>query len=274
MYRLRINYRPLLCKNKTVETIYILGTGHSVSQFTSSDWDTIRKGWSIGLNMWVLHDFGPNILQLELLSENDSYLDDLIKIFEQRKVEYVNTKIFFKSNYLLPWKYKNIHKFFGKMPESLRKNIYLIADFQVPGSNQSEFTKSIRWLEGIDFFERKCNFHPFTAQPRASLGLAVLFSIQSGFKHIALCGVDLNNDDHFYDNTDYYSNKYNITHERNEHRILKHLTNDESFSQLTISLALKIIDDEVCRPRNIRITVGSKSSALYPMFPYTFIDSC
>ncbi len=272
MYGLKINYRPLL-KNKTGDnTMYILGTGESVNEYTKSDWERIRQGYSVGLNMWVFHDFIPNILQLELLSENDSYLENLIQIFERRQKEYANTKFFFKSNYLLQWRYKNIHKFFRQMPKSLKENIYLIADFQVPGSDLSEFTRSVRWLDAIGFFQAKHKFHPFTAQPRASLGLAVLFSIQAGFKHIALCGVDLNNDDHFYDNTDYYFDKYDIKYTRSPKKISMHLTNDENFSQLTISRVLMILYQEVCKPRGIQMSVGSRNSALFPLLPYTFIN--
>ncbi len=270
LYKIKINYH--LWSNERIEdkTIYILGTGQSVNYYSDSDWERIKTGYSIGLNMWVLHDFVPTILQLELYSENDDYLNYLIKIFELRQNDFLKTKIIFKGNYLYPWKYKNINKFFSKIPKSLKNNIYFTVDFRVSGSNIIDFTKSIRWLNKIKFFDARQKYNLFTAQPRASLGLAVVLSIQSGFKHISLCGVDLNNDDHFYDNTNYYLKKYGIDFIRNEINKTIHLTNDISYSELTISRALSIIEEEICKSRNIKISVGSINSILYPRFSYTF----
>ena len=174
---------------------------------------------------------------------------------------------------MLPWKFKNIHRFFRQIPKSLRKNIYFVIDFQVPGKNLNEFRKSVKWLYSINFFRVKKNLHFLTAQPRASLGLSVLLAIQSGFKSISLCGVDLNNDFHFYDNTNYYFDKYGIELTRNVNKISKHLTNDENYSELTIYKVLRMLDEEVCKPQNIQISVGSKSSALFTFFPYTFTNT-
>jgi hypothetical protein len=269
MYNLKWNWRPLPAQKIDNSIVYILGTGQSVNEYTEEDWQRIRNGYSIGLNMWVFHEFVPNVLQLELLSENEEYLDNLIKIFRKRQHEYSDTIIFFKSNYLLPWKYKNIHKFFRNMPKMLKKNIYLIVDFSVPGSNRSEFSRSVRWLDMVGFFNVKEKINFITAQARASLGLAVLFSIQSGFKHIALCGVDLINDHHFYDSANYYFDKYGIKNTIQKENISQHLTNDEKFSELTISRVLMIIYEMICKRQNITISVASVNSALYPQFPFT-----
>ena len=107
-------------------------------------------------------------------------------------------------------------------------------------------------------------------QARASLGLSVVLAIQSGFKHISLCGVDLNNRNNYYDNSIYYQEKFGLKLENTSKDETVHLTNDLRFSELTISRALKVIESEICQKNEIKITVGSDKSALYPCFPLSF----
>lgn len=111
-----------------------------------------------------------------------------------------------------------------------------------------------------------------TAQARASLGLSILFAIQAGFEHISLCGVDLHNAKHFYDLDDCYSKKYNINSLKDTSNIICHQTNDKDYFELTISDTIISLNNNICKKRNIKISVGSKLSKLYPIFPFTFND--
>lgn len=265
-----IFHKPLLhLKGKT---IYILGTGESVTEYKSYQWNKIKNGYSIGLNMWILHDFVPDILQLELVSEDKNYLDNVIKILEKRQLEYLETKIFFKSNYLTSNSFFKVHDFFQRIPKSLKQNIYLIADFPIPGNNIDYFEKSLKYLSFFNFFNHKIKFHLMTAQARASLGLSIIFSIQTGFEHISLCGVDLYNTRHFYDLDDYYFNKYNLNSIKYTSNVRCHQTNDKDYFELTISDTIISLYNNICKNRNIKISVGSMRSKLYPIFPFTFID--
>lgn len=138
-YGFNIFHKPLLYSKG--KTIYILGTGESVTEYTSHHWNKISNSYSIGLNMWIIHDFVPDILQLELISEDKNYLDNVIKVFEKRQLDFLETKIFFKSNYLPPNSYHKVHNFFQRIPKCIKKNIYLIADFPIPGNNIYYFEK-------------------------------------------------------------------------------------------------------------------------------------
>ena len=254
------------------KTIYILGTGESVTEYTSLHWNKIRSGYSIGLNMWILHDFVPDILQLELISEDKNYLENVIKVFEKRQLEFLETKIFFKSNYLAPNSNIKVHEFFQRIPKCLKQNIYLIADFPIPGNNIYSFEKSLKYLSFFNFFNHKTKFHLMTAQARASLGLSIIFAIQTGFEHISLCGVDLYNAKHFYDLDNCYSNKYNLNSIKDKSNVNCHQTNDKDYFELTISDTIVSLNNNICKNKNIKISVGSRLSKLYPIFPFTFID--
>ncbi len=259
-----------IAKNKD---LFILGTGESVNAYNEKVWHEIRNGYSMGLNMWVIHDFVPNIYLLELLSENERYLDNLLQIFKERQDELTDTKIYIKSNYLFPWKYKRIHNFFKRLPSTVKKNLYLVSDFPITGHTLVKYKRSIDWLNKSHFFDVRTKRYRLCAQARASLGFAVIFGIQNGFRKIVLCGVDLNNDNHFYDGSTYYFDKYKINHTRNNVKIVRHLTNDPNVIEVTISKALFVLDSLVCQPRGIVIEIGSKKSALYPKYPLAFMDS-
>lgn len=250
--------------------LYILGTGASVNTYSNSDWDEIRNGYSIGLNMWVMHDFVPNMYFLELLSEDERYLDNLLQILKARQHQLTETKIYIKSNYLLPWRYKLVDKFLCGLPYNLKKNTFFISDFPITGLTLENYERSIKWLNLFGFFDVRTQNFRFTAQARASLGFAVIFGIQNGFKKIVLCGVDLNNDKHFYDGNSYYFEKFKIFHVRSKRKILRHLTNDPNEAEVTISEALYYLDRLVCQQRGILIKVGSRKSDLYPKFAMAF----
>lgn len=241
------------------KTIYILGTGASVNDYNNKDWDEINENISIGINYWFLHEFVPDIIQIELISSKKTYYSELIiHIMNKRKNEFKNTIFLIKSNYLLWHKYSNLNWILKNIPKELRKNIIFSKDFPNIASNLNEFKMEYSILNKIRFFERNSIFK---YDVRASLGYCTSLLIQNKVEKIILCGVDLNNGYHFYDKkTSYYNKLYEIYLDEYEEEGT-HQTEDKNFFELTISEVIYFFNEKF---ENKLIFLKNKTSTLYP----------
>jgi hypothetical protein len=117
-------------KYKKSDTMFILGSGSSVNKFTNKHWDIISDNDSLGLNFWIAHDFIPTFYCYEepadILDRRRIFYD----IMDHKKKSLINTPIVIKD--LIPYKVS-----FERIPQELKKNIYLSLDFDLPvkGSN-------------------------------------------------------------------------------------------------------------------------------------------
>ena len=250
------------------KSVYILGGGSSTNDYTDDKWRAIKNGVSIGINYWLLNDFVPTILMLELFG-NERHLEKYQKIICRRKSEFSKTIFIIKGNHLFPWEYSNITKFIRELPTEIRNNTYLTLDTPIPGENIDEFKKSLSYLAKFGFFKTRHRVL-ITGHPRATLGLAITFSIQLGFNEIILCGIDLNNTQYFYDEKPHLLTYYGIEDHTSGQSGPVHLTNIQEDDAITISQVITILKQQICERAGIKLSVGSIESALYPDLPYYF----
>ncbi len=246
---------------------FILGSGASVNEYGAREWRAIGNGVSVGLNYWVFHEFVPSILMFELCGLQDAFF----RALATREREYASTLLLIRGNYLAGDRYYDIERAVDLIPASLRGRTYLSWDFPVPGLDRTEFRRSIQILDRLHLY------HPATRlflvpQSKASLGYAVNYAIRRGAKQVVLCGVDLNDTRYFFQAERRYLDTIGVADFDTGQRGFVHKTNDPAVAPLTISDALDLTEEIVCRPRGVRISVGSTRSALYPRFPYYFAD--
>ena len=241
--------------------IYILGSGSSINSISKNQWKDISDNFSIGLNYWIVHDFIPDVIQIEFISsEKKEYSELILKILESRKKDFAKTIFLVKSNYLFWWNYAHLTNILSRIPIELKSNFVFSSDFPNLSNSISSFISEFNLLKSIGFFEKKTLFK---FDLRASLGYTICFLIQRKISEIILCGVDLNNGNYFYENKlQYYNSKYNINLKYSKVKI--HLTNDSSYFGLTISEIIIFLNKTFSREKNDLIKVISKESALYP----------
>lgn len=241
--------------------VFILGSGFSVNSITNDQWNDISNNISIGLNYWLIHDFIPNIIQLEFLSDDKKQYSDLIlKVLKNRKEEFINTLFIVKSTHLLWWQYANLTFLLKEIPSELKSNFIFDYDFPHIGNSIQSFSKEINFLKSFNFFSKKTLFN---YDVRASLGYSICFLIKRNIKQIILCGVELNNGNYFYEkDLNYYNSKFDINLKKSNLSI--HLTNDPVLAELTISYVIYYFNkNNKTNPNNL-ITLISKESTLYP----------
>ncbi|MEM6253255.1 MAG: hypothetical protein AAF821_10055 [Cyanobacteria bacterium P01_D01_bin.156] len=237
----------LLASKKQSETLFVLGSGTSICEYTARMWNHIQRNDSIGFNFWILHEFVPTFYVTELIaSPLSSRYISLIKNLTLVKDRYASCLKMFKSP-ISGSRYRQIKKIGG----------YTANSHWIAAKDQQDLQNQLQVLT------QKKSFYPVFCHQTATVDWTIFFSIILRYKKIVLCGVDLNNGDYFYES---YREKIEsrglIVPENVQGRV--HKTNDpEQNKGITIaevirayqSADLKYLPD---------MYIASKSSALYP----------
>ncbi len=236
--------------SKKSDTVFILGSGDSINNITSHEWEYIKKHDSIGFNFWHIHDFVPNIFifeENEDLSRNNIFYD----ILNNKALDYKNTSIIVKDV-----EHKGISK--DKIPKVLHNNTYISTDMIIGHS------KSLRkFLYNIYYMCHKVNIKKLKIIPKktGSLSYCVFLAIFLGYKNIVLCGVDLS-DINFY----YYAKKYSnhITPKNDTKGLNIHLTESNYNNNIPISEILNIVNEDILKKDNIKLLNFKDKNNLMP----------
>ncbi len=171
---------------KHSDTLFILGSGNSINDITKSEWDIIKSNDSMALNHWIHHDFVPTYYVHELNGDAGNYF----KIMNEKKAQYRDTIFILKSVSSSIRNRKVIRNNLRKIPDEIKKNNYLITEFEIPGLNKDQIHKSIELLDCFGLFRARRKII-FSAQARGSLISMIVLGLQMGYKNIVLCGIDL-----------------------------------------------------------------------------------
>lgn len=180
-------------KYKTSDTIFLLGSGPSINLITKDQWDHITKHNSIGFNYWLVHDFVPTFFMYQGVDEAMlNLLNDSIDKYSEVPFILRGTDIAFSRF--------NIN---DSRINLLRRNpVYFLNSFPVSSRSNIEINKLIRFMESLGFL----NFGEIsriTPKFRSTLGLLLSLSYQMGYKKIVLCGMDMQDNAHFWDSETY-----------------------------------------------------------------------
>lgn len=243
---------------KTSDTLFVLGSGSSINDYTSEQWDLIKKHDSIGFNFWLINDFIPTFYVYEENADS-SKTDTFYKLLHEKVEQYKDVPLIAKD---IEVKGVSVNK----LPKPLRKNLFLSTDIVMPGENIKKFRSHLRFYNS---YTRKKNRFSLRVLPkkRATLSYLLFLAQEMDYKNIVLCGVDLSDSRFFYYNNK-YANRLKPEMDLNEDDI--HPTNQKQESNISISDIIELIQEELFVEDHIKITVGSKKSALYPRFDYYF----
>ena len=239
---------------KNNDSLFILGSGASINEYTEKEWEIIRHKNSIGFNFWLIHDFIPTFYMFEPTryeENNEIYFE----IFSHRAELYKDVPIIGKD---LETGYFDVNA----IPKNLRKNIFIPYRAPIPGSNETYMAKALQLIVNYKLFSN-CNTMLFR---RASLSYLISFGVLAGYKNIILCGVDLNNARYFYEDKSYSNKGFRIPETRPYTHM--HSTVDKAFTGETIDMVVLTLYDFLLKPQGIRLYIGSKKSLLYPDLPF------
>jgi len=260
-----------LKRQKTSETIFLIGNSPSIFSITAKGWAEIKSCDSMGINGYGFNDFIPTYYSLEL---NPSYIVMHHFLLKEIERKYINAKTKFIINYdSYAYAQTNIENF----PEIVKNNFSFVSHRHIKNLSRDGLKDSMNSLY-IDSIKNKLTYNSFIAA-RASIFACVQLCWALGYKKICLPGVDLNNQLNFYrtlenENARKYSEledifwSYNIS---NVDRESTHTSIDNRFSGQyktpAITQILKDFQDLVLNKVGVQIYAYSKESLLSSIFP-------
>lgn len=245
--------------NRSSDTVFILGSGASINSLTKSQWRSIERADSFGLNFWPIHEFVPTCYVFEEPRDPERS-EALYAILQSKADAYRHVPIIAKTADKL-----NLERF----PSVLRPNLVLSANVALPVNDEASLRRALVHmrdrgsLEGLEALR----VIPFK---RASITYLIFLGLFLGYRKIVLCGVDLRDTGYFYDQ---HRSRYQaaglpvpITGQTGT----VHRTFDRGVGELTVDRIVYAIDELVLRPAGVQLRVAHESSALHPRVPGYF----
>ena len=231
----RIRGAKIICSSKVTkksDTVFILGSGESLSHITDDMWNHISNHDVFGVNMSIVHDYPVNFQFWEMLGT-----ESIDRIFLDRinQEQFRNTKIVINLNH------------------ALNKGFFASKDVKILKNNNVFGYAPLNLSLGKPTKENFSNYYEFIRSDKKSkhtvrhcthIGAAVDYAFLCGYKKIVLIGCDLNGGKYFtevesksdkYKVNDYYS-KCNVA--RNEHA----LTTQEFFGKLHPTMQKELME--------------------------------
>lgn len=254
---------------KTSDTLFVLATGASINQYPDDYWRVVERHDSIGMNFFALHDFVPDLYVLENMEEAHR------KLLAMKAEAYQDVPVILKTavSNLSPKRVRNRVDKFAMNPRHVTQRFYLSLDLLAAGHDIKQTHDAYRLMRQLGLFSIKPRFLVLTKR-RGSISYIINLAVRMGYKHIVLCGVDLNHPEYFYDSRREELESAGFPVPSNPHKQGVHLTNDPSHHPVTMQEVIQTINQEVLQPMGVQLYVGAKSSALHPEFPeYSWVDT-
>lgn len=271
MQKQKIVDRKVLIKNKTSDTLFILGSGPSINKITDEGWGHIANHDSIALNWFFPHCFIPTFHHMELRKSGDDLFKYCITARDSKNI---------KSEYLLNFNY---------VGDRLHRNSYIQRElvYSVPAhfhkaKDLDELRVFIQYLILFNLIEDGYLLHI-----RASLTIAISIGVMLGYKNIVLCGFDMGSMEYFYDNEEIYKSEIaeRIRSYKNKrlkekyadsncHRGFHRTVENEDSGAPPLHEVVFTLNQELLNQKNIALSLFSKDSLLYPSLPVYQPASC
>lgn len=242
---------------KTSNTMFILGSGASVNDYTEAEWEHIGAADSIGFNSWLIHDFVPSAYVAEPHTPpRDMTYNELLG---QRGEAYAGVPFIIKPTFTTVLDVDQI-------PTVLRDHVYVARVQALPGTTPADTEQAYR-----RFAEPFLSDPDVIAQKRSSADGLIYLAAKWGYEHIVLCGIDLSNTAYFYaEKAEEYARKGRSVPSTGQAGDM-HRTMDHTVGHATADTAIYALNDTILSDRGIRLWTALSSSALSPRLP-TYFD--
>jgi len=273
-----VNTRELSTSRKS-DTVFILGSGPSINDISAEEWNEIRKHDSWGFNFWFCHPFIPTayFVQSVIRPESDSdiieRLDDLIyTILKDKTKEYEAVNLFLRGDGI---NHERFHDTklgrFVMNHEGFTRHI--VPELPVSSKNRIDLDILYSQLKKQGFYDTHDEPWPV---PKFGGSITELISLAAilGYKKIVLCGIDMNDGGHFYDQKEYYE-KYPFLKELSErnNKANGHVHMNKSIRKFTVKDLILGLNKFVGKEFGAEIFTYSKKSRLYPEIDSTTSNS-
>ena len=246
---------------KKSDTLFILGSGASIGDYTQKMWEHIKSHDTFGFNHWYFHEHIPTFYMFELPKE------PLMKEAVIHNLKVVSVKYWKVPKFLKPYSSNNSLDI-KEIPDSLINQLYYVPTFNIPKKTFNDYEKTLN-IANISLLRGGIKFPDLNSQSRCSLDQVINFGIASNYKKIVLCGVDLTDTNYFFRRDDFHLPK-----DMQELPVYQkgkmHKTLDKKYGEITIDKIVNEIKEKITEKRDIEMFVALNSSGLAGILPTYF----
>lgn len=256
-----------LTEYKTSDTLFVLGSGSSITDITDTQWAHIDQMDTVGLNRWPVHEFTPTYHVFELPLGHEDFVQKYWDLLNYRKESYSGVPLILKDasrvrDVLDP----------DRLPEWLAGDLIVSSDSSFYPAVTLQSTKLendhlLRYLDSKGYFD----LGQITTLYRLRGSISYLIHLGTVLRYdtIVLCGVDMIDSSYFFDAEHYLGSDVPIPRHRRQSgdESDEHDTNDPDIGSLTLEKIIYSMNDVVLKPRGIDLYVENEVSALHPQIP-------
>ena len=245
---------------KTSDTVFLLGAGSSINSV--DNWEEIATNDSVGVNLFLAHDFPPTFISMEIP-------DDPQEKEGLRRLVWHKPRRYWEKTYVLVkrpfWRVRDVDLEFLKIFGLTAANFNFIRTRCFGAKSIENLLKSTtRDMAHV----KKWGGPFFFGQGVASIEMLCSMLVYLGYKKIVFVGVDLNNKDYFYESTEYNFLKEGGIKLMSGQQGKVHKTNDpiNAWGSLPVTQVLRAYE-RYYQSYGVEFFCSSKESTLAKYFP-------
>ena len=190
----RLNHKDL--QTKKSETLFILGGGPSISSLTEKNFKAIADSDSMGFNHWMQHRFVPNYYLLQIDEDAESR-EEMIRAIKEKRQEYQSCNVYLRGDHNRLWPEivnEILDLGFGRRP------MKHLPEFPISPESSISVESQIKFLDNLGILNSG-EISRYVPKPAGTVGLCICLGLQLGYENIVLLGVDMNDQNYFFDRT-------------------------------------------------------------------------
>lgn len=174
--------------------LFILGTGASVEDLTTENFNLMGDSLSVGMNTWPLHWFVPDLYGLEDYEavQFESGARIISKALEREEVSKRSPLVLYLRSHSQSSERQHI-----SVPEPLARRTYSYGRITVAAKSAAHIRRELRTL--VTWGMKGLMPADITIDTGASIVRMVSLGIFLGMRQIVLVGVDLNSTEYFFE---------------------------------------------------------------------------
>lgn len=249
---------------KTSDILIILGSGSSINDLTSKQWEYISRNDSLGFNFWWAHPFIPTFYHIEACvdvlqcSDIQYHYISLIKNLNDsyKRVPFLISQTTVNQG----WHPKYHPQFF---PPEVKIFVY--------GKIISKNIPLEREIKESDFYDVTFKFGDSPIQSCSSLTTIIHLGLQLGYKKIILAGVDLYDNQYFHDGMSIMK-WYRESKAREYQGQAETHSTTFNYDWHAVDSFIPAFNEFVLKPKGVELYVANPKSLLYPYLPYHSLE--
>lgn len=241
-------------KYKTSDTLFLLGSGPSVSDITSEQWDFIGRNDSIGFNFFLAHPFVPKFF---LYQEAGEAMRETLRRSRER---YKGVPFIVRGSRFAANGFGNVDQWLDVFDGS---EVFFLRELPISSRCGIEPKTMFRFAE-IQGYLSHGVVADFVPKWGCTLGLLLSWGFQMGYRNIVLSGMDMQNGNHFWDEPalDYLRKDYPLPEPSPLHTFT-----DPRLRSVTVPDYVYSFAEWARSKAGVNIFVASPRTVLYPRLP-------